>query len=264
MNLIDIGANLTHESFGHDFHEVLDRAREHGILQAVVTGTTVEGSEQALALARSQPGVLFATAGLHPHNASDWGPEVEAAFRTLAKSPEVVAAGEMGLDYNRDFSPRDQQRAAFEAQLALAEELAMPVFLHERDAHADFLDIMSKHRDRLVDAVIHCFTGDEEALFAYLDLDMYVGITGWICDERRGTHLRELVRHIPKDRLMVETDSPYLLPRDIRPRPKSRRNEPFHLKHIAQTIAALRGESVEALASATTENARRFFRLVGG
>ncbi|MCH9672734.1 MAG: YchF/TatD family DNA exonuclease [Gammaproteobacteria bacterium] len=261
MELIDIGANLTHESFQHDFDAVLERAGAAGIVQAVVTGTSVQGSEAAARLARAHPRRLFATAGIHPHSAADWDAQTSANLEGLAGQPEVVALGEMGLDYFRDFSPRDAQREAFEAQLTLAVKTQLPVFLHERDAHPDFVSILREYRDELSDAVIHCFTGSGEALSDYLDLGLYVGVTGWICDDRRGLHLRELVSKIPADRLMIETDSPYLLPRDIRPKPKSRRNEPHHLAHIAQVVASLRGEDVLTLARSTTDNARRFFRL---
>ena len=169
--------------------------------------------------------------------------------------------GETGLDFYRDFSPRPDQERAFEAQLEIASRLGLPVFMHERDAHRRFVEILKPVRDRLGPAVIHCFTGDRDDLDTYLDLDLHVGITGWICDERRGLHLRELVGRIPTDRLMLETDSPYLLPRDLRPRPRSRRNEPAHLAHVARAVASATGETVEALAARTTATACAFFGL---
>jgi len=212
MELVDIGANLSHESFRHDLDDVIERARAAGVVQLVVTGASEEESRAAHDIASNHPGVLFATAGVHPHLAREWTPESAAVITELAGSPAVVAVGETGLDFNRDFSPRPSQERAFAEQLALAAELAMPVFLHERDAHARFLAIVREQRDELGAAVIHCFTGDREELYAYLDLDLHVGITGWICDERRGRHLQELVSHVPLERLMLETDSPYLLP----------------------------------------------------
>lgn len=137
----------------------------------------------------------------------------------------------------------------------------MPLFLHERDAREDQLAILSKYRSRFTKAVAHCFTGNAETLRAYLDLDLYIGITGWICDERRGTHLKELIKEIPLDRLMLETDAPYLMPRTIRPRPKTRRNAPAHLPYVLTTVAECLGASEAGIAAATTATAMEFFGL---
>ncbi len=261
MDLIDIGANLTHESFRHDFDAVLARARAAGVTQMIVTGASREGSEQALALARAHPGVLHATAGVHPHHAVDYDAGTETRLRALLRDPLVRAVGETGLDYHRNYSPREAQRAAFESQLAIAADLGKPLFLHQRDAHADFLALLKTVRDRVPAAVVHCFTDRREALSDYLDLDCHIGITGWICDERRGTHLRELVREIPANRLLLETDAPYLLPRTVRPQPAHRRNEPMHLAHIVAAVARDRGEVVEVTAAQSSANARAVFGL---
>ncbi|WP_024892098.1 TatD family hydrolase [Luteimonas huabeiensis] len=261
MTLIDIGANLTHDSFDRDRDAVLERARAAGVARMVVTGASREHSPKALALAQAHPGVLFATAGVHPHHAAEYTEECDAELRALAAHPEVVAVGECGLDYFRDFSPRPAQRRAFERQLQIAADTGKPLFLHQRDAHADFLAIMRAFDGRLGPAVVHCFTGTREELFAYLDRDWHIGITGWLCDERRGAHLRELVRHIPADRLMVETDAPYLLPRTLSPMPKDRRNEPAFLPHIVAELARDRGEDPAATAATTTATATAFFRL---
>jgi TatD DNase family protein len=261
MQLIDIGANLGHDSFRHDLPQVLERAHAAGVTQMIVTGASESESRAAHDIASAHPGVLFATAGVHPHLAREWTDDTATAIRELAQSPIVVAVGEAGLDFNRDFSPRPIQERVFAAQLELAVELGMPVFMHERDAHDRFAAILGEFRSRLGPAVIHCFTGDAQELDHYLELDLHVGITGWICDDRRGTHLRELVSRIPLERLMLETDSPYLLPRDLDPRPKSRRNEPMHLAHIAETVAAYRKIDPAELADATTRTARAFFGL---
>ena len=238
----------------------IGRARS-GVGRIVVTGSSRPDSEAAAALARRHPDRLRATAGVHPHEAATFDGAVAAAIEALARREEVVAVGETGLDFFRDFSPRPDQERAFEAQLEIAARLGRPVFMHERDAHRRFVEILKPLRDRLGPAVLHCFTGDRDALHGYLDLDLHVGITGWICDERRGLHLRELVGRIPADRLMLETDSPYLLPRDLRPRPRSRRNEPAHLAHVARAVADATGETVEALAARTTATACAFFGL---
>lgn len=264
--LIDIGANLTHESFDHDREAVLARARDAGVTKLVVTGASREHSPKALVLAQTFPGTLYATAGVHPHHAVEYTDECDAEMRALHAHPEVVAVGECGLDYFRDFSPRPAQRRAFERQLQLAADLAAggnakPLFLHQRDAHDDFLAMMKNFDGRHGPAVVHCFTGTREELFDCLDRDWYIGITGWLCDERRGTHLRELVKHIPADRLMIETDAPYLLPRTVRPQPSHRRNEPMFLAHIVEELARDRGESVDTVAAATTATATAFFRL---
>ncbi len=205
--------------------------------------------------------MLASTAGVHPHHAAAYEPACAALFRELLAGSETVAVGECGLDYYRDFSPRAAQRAAFVAQLALAVEVGKPVFLHQRDAHADFVAILGEFSTRLAGGVAHCFTGGIPELEAYLELGLSIGVTGWICDERRGGSLREAAPRIPAERLMLETDAPYLLPRDLVPAPKSRRNEPAYLPHIARVVAGLRGESLEALGRTTTANARRLFRL---
>lgn len=261
MHLVDIGANLTHESFRHDFDAVLERARKAGVERMIVTGASRAGSEYALELAREHPGTLYATAGVHPHHAGDYGADTDALLRALAREPEVVAVGETGLDYFRDLSPRPAQRAAFEKQLAIAVDLHRPLFLHQRDAHDDFLALLKPARDRVPGVVVHCFTDERRALFDYLDLDCHIGITGWICDERRGTHLRELVREIPAQRLLLETDAPYLLPRDIRPQPSHRRNEPMYLAHICEVVAGLRGEDAEITAANATAASCAFFGI---
>lgn len=261
MHLIDIGANLTHESFRRDLDAVLERAREAGVERMIVTGASREGSQHALDLAREHPGKLYATAGVHPHHAGDYGAETDALLRELAREPEVVAVGETGLDYYRDLSPRPAQRAAFEKQLGVAVDLNMPLFLHQRDAHDDFLALLKSARDRVPAVVVHCFTDERRALFDYLELDCHIGITGWICDERRGMQVRELVREIPATRLMLETDAPYLLPRDIRPPPADRRNEPMYLKHICEAVARERGEDAALTAANATAATRAFFGL---
>ena len=261
MQLVDIGANLTHESFRHDLADVLARARAHGVARIVVTGASAGGSRDALALAQQHPGVLFATAGVHPHHASDFHAETEALLREYHATAEVKAVGETGLDYHRNFSPRAAQLFAFERQLQLAIDCGKPLFLHQRDAHKDFVACMDNVRGRIGRAVVHCFTGERDELVDYLDRDWFIGITGWICDERRGAHLRDLVKLIPADRLMIETDAPYLLPRDLKPKPSHRRNEPMYLAHVCAAVAAARGEDVETTARQTTANASRFFGL---
>ncbi len=258
--LVDIGANLTHDSFDADRTEVIERAHRAGVGRFVVTGSDAAHSRKALELCRAYPG-LYATAGVHPHHAKDVTPDTPAELRNLLENSQVVAAGECGLDYFRNFSPPETQRDVFGMQLGLAAECGKPVFLHQRDAHEDFMRILGDWRPRISKAVVHCFTGDAVQLKDYLALDCHIGITGWICDERRGLHLRECVGLIPADKLMLETDAPYLIPRDLKPRPTSNRNEPMHLPHIAEVVAACLGKPAGQLIEETTRNAERFFKL---
>jgi TatD DNase family protein len=261
INLVDIGANLTHDSFADDREAVLQRAEAAGVTRLVVTGASDQGSEDAAALAAEYPGTLYATAGVHPHHASDFNAASADLIRRLCQRREVVAVGECGLDYFRNFSPRDAQLSAFKSQLEIAAENGLPVFLHQRDAHDDFVEALEPVLPQISRAVAHCFTGEHESLREYLAMGLWIGITGWICDERRGRHLHDIVSVIPDDRLMIETDSPYLLPRSLQPKPKSRRNEPAYLTEVLHTVAAARGQSVEHVARITTDNAVRFFGL---
>ena len=198
---------------------------------------------------------------MHPHHASYYSPALQATLTGLLREDAVVAVGECGLDYFRNFSPPDAQRNAFQCQLELAVECGLPVFLHQRDAHKDFIDILKPMIDKIPAGVAHCFTGDRDALHDCLSMGLYIGVTGWICDERRGKTLKEIVSDIPLDRLMIETDAPYLLPRTLHPKPKTRRNEPMHLTEVLRVVAETMQESEMTVAQATTANAERFFGL---
>ncbi|MEE8496334.1 MAG: TatD family hydrolase [Xanthomonadales bacterium] len=261
MKLIDIGCNLTHDSFDKDRAAVIERAHEAGVVQMVVTGASKDGSRAALELASRHPGKLFSTVGVHPHRASDFDDDTEQLLRDLSQREGVVAVGETGLDYFRDFSPRDVQRDVFQKQLQIGIDTGLPVFLHMRDAHVDFHAMLREVRDALSQVVVHCFTGIREELHDYLNLDCHIGITGWICDERRGSHMKEFLKDIPANRLMVETDAPYLKPRNLKPRVKTHRNEPRWLPWIVGTLAAVREEHPGFIAERTTANAQAFFRL---
>ncbi len=261
LPLIDIGANLSHESFHQDLEQVIDDARRVGITHIMVTGTSVQGSRDALALARQYDGFLYSTAGIHPHEAGDYGSQAANELGALLGETKVLAAGETGLDYFRDYSPRQSQREAFAGQLQLAADANKPAFLHQRDGHEDFIAILREYRNALPRVVVHCFTGTEAELRDYLELDLYIGITGWICDERRGHHLHDIVSLIPENRLMLETDAPYLLPRTIRPKPKTRRNVPANIRYVLTTVAECLGMSEKKVAELTSRNAVDFFNL---
>ena len=260
-DLVDIGANLTHESFDRDRDEVLRQARDAGVRRLIITGTSVTESVRALELAEACPGQLFSTAGVHPHNAAGFDEHSRDALGELLAQEQVVAAGECGLDFYRDFSPRDAQRQAFREQLELAADAQLPVFLHQRDAHDELVELLRPVRGRLCGGVAHCFTGTSQMACDYLDMDLYIGITGWLCDERRGADLRDAVRRLPLDRVMIETDAPYLLPRDLPQKPRGRRNEPRFLPHVLHRLAAAMGRSVDEVADATRRNAERLFSL---
>jgi len=260
-HLVDIGANLTHHSFDDDRDQVIERAADAGVTRIIVTGSDGESSKNALALAQTRPGKLYATAGMHPHHSSHFSVAIRATLADLTREDAVVAVGECGLDYFRNFSSPEEQRSAFKWQLELAVESGLPVFLHQRDAQEDFVDILKPLIGEISAAVAHCFTGDRNALHECLSMGLHIGITGWICDERRGKTLKEIVADIPLDRLMIETDAPYLLPRTLRPKPKKRRNEPEYLTEVLRVVAEAMQESEATVAQATTANAERFFGL---
>jgi TatD DNase family protein len=262
--LVDIGANLAHESFDADRDAVLARARGAGVAALVVTGSTLDDSGRAVALARRHPRMLRATAGVHPHHAAALRDGDAGRLAELLGDPMVVAAGECGLDYFRNFSPPAEQRRAFELQLGMAGDAGKPLFLHQRDAHADFLAMLRGHPRAAARAVLHCFTGGPAELEDCLALGLSVGITGWICDERRGAALRAAAPLVPRERLMIETDAPYLLPRTLVPKPKQRRNEPAFLPAVLAETARCRGDDPAGLAATTTANACRFFGFTLG
>lgn len=259
--LIDIGVNLTDPQFDSDRPAVIERAQQAGISGMLLTATCRENWPQVIALARQYPRLMRTTAGVHPHHAGEWQDQHSTELAALLQLPEVVAVGETGLDFNRCFSTPAEQERAFEAHLALAAASGKPLFLHERDASVRMLALLRDWKDQLPGGVLHCFTGDRQSLFAYLDLGLHIGLTGWLCDERRGTHLWPLVSQIPADRLLLETDAPWLLPRNLQPKPKKRRNEPAFLPWVLQQLAQLRQEPVSQLARQTASNAQRLFGL---
>jgi len=259
--LVDIGINLAHDSYDHDREQVVERALAAGVQRMVVTGSSLDSARRAIEICGRWPELMRATAGIHPHHAAEFPDSDLPELAGLLAHPLVTSAGECGLDYFRDFSPREEQRRAFAGQLELAARLGKPVFLHQRDAHADFMAILSDYLPDLPRAVVHCFTGTGAELEVYLARGLFVGITGWICDERRGAGVLQLVREIPLQRLMIETDGPYLMPRNIRPKPSHRRNEPMYLQHVFAAICDVRAEDAAEIAIVTSRNAIEFFDL---
>lgn len=264
-SLIDIGVNLSNNRFNDDVEATLQRAIDANVSQLILTGTSIVESEEVIKLCerfeQQFPAMLYATVGVHPHHANEYSNQSLAALEGLASHKNVVAIGETGLDFNRNFSSKSEQITAFESQLELAIKTQLPLFMHEREAAKYQLEILHEYRDHFTQGVIHCFTSDRDTLFSYLDLDLHLGITGWITDEKRGKELQGLVSNIPLNRLMIETDAPYLLPKNIPEKPKNRRNEPAYLPWVVNEIARHREEPLEVIARETTATAKKFFNL---
>jgi len=259
--VIDIGVNLTNSRFDKDLNTVLSNACEYGVKHILVTGTNVNESEKALALCQQHQKLLSCTAGVHPHDADHVADDYLARLQSLASHSAVKAIGECGLDFNRNFSTPVNQKRVFTEQVQLAQQLQLPLFLHQRDAFDDWLSILSPYISSVPFMISHCFTGTSQQLRLCLEAGMYIGITGWVCDERRGQALRDIIHQIPLDKLMIETDAPYLTPRTIRPKPKSSRNEPKYLKYVVEEIAKLTDYSEPEIIQHTSENANRVFGL---
>lgn len=261
MQLMDIGVNLTNSSFKQRLEQVIEDAVAANVSTMIVTGTSIQSSEQAWQLTNQYPQHLYATAGIHPHDAKTANDSNLSQIRELLQQEKIVAVGETGLDFNRDFSPRPVQEKVFQQHLELAMETSKPLFLHQRDAHDRFLPMLKECRDHFSNAVVHCFTDNKTALFDYLDLDLHIGITGWVCDERRGLDLQEMVTNIPLNRLMIETDAPYLFPRDLKIKPRPKCNEPKFLPHIAETLARLYHIPMEDFCNEVWQCSRSFFKV---
>lgn len=266
MTLCDIGVNLTNNRFNDDWQDVAQQAEQAGVTKLIITGTDIQESRDALVMAEQLPAQCYATVGIHPHYAKDAIDEsgkancIDALY-ALASHPKAVAIGECGLDFNRNFSPPDIQKHLFETQLDIAVATQKPVFLHERDAFETQLSLLNTKRSQLVGGVVHCFTGNLEQLLAYLDLGFYIGITGWLCDPKRGKNLRDAVQHLPLSRLLLETDAPYLTPKTLKA--GSKRNEPSNLPHIISQLADILQNkySVDEIAKASYENSVTLFGL---
>jgi len=263
--LIDVGVNLTNKRFDKDRTAIIIRAKEQGVSRLLITGTSIEASHQALQLCQDYqqqfPNTLYATAGVHPHDADGVSDDYLEQLAQLASQVEIKAIGECGLDFNRNFSAPEQQLNVFKAQISLASELNMPLFLHQRDAFQPWFSALKPFIHKVPAMVAHCFTGNRQELEQCLSADMYIGITGWLCDERRGQELRDIVNLIPLNRLLIETDAPYLTPRTIRPRPKSSRNEPSYLSFVVEELAKLTAIDQQEIACQTSSNAEKVFNL---
>ncbi|NIP16272.1 MAG: hydrolase TatD [Pseudomonadales bacterium] len=264
--LTDIGVNLLSRQFDEDREAVVERARAAGVTRMLITCTDLAESSLGQAFCRANPDGFWCTAGVHPHHAKDVGRDWLDQLTELAKDPSVKAVGETGLDFNRNFSPPEQQLAVFDAQLTLAADTGKPVFVHDRDSEGKVFELLNRHRGKLPGVVVHCFTGTRLDLQLYLKAGFYIGITGWVCDARRGQDLRDIVTMIPLDRLLIETDAPYLRPHNAPAPPPGlehhkRRNEPALLGCVAAQLAQLYGVDHADVAQASWQNASRLFDL---
>lgn len=265
--MIDIGVNLLHPQFDRDRDRVLARARAAGVTDLLITATDLDMARRAIDFCERHD--LYCTAGVHPHDAKDAPADLVAELELLIRSDRVKAVGEMGLDFNRNFSPPEVQRTVFDAQLELAASCGLPAFVHDRDTEGAVYEALHRHISSLSGVVVHCFTGTGTDLDRYLALGCHIGVTGWICDERRGAALRELTRRIPLDRLLVETDAPFLLPHSVpngwhaahAPEAHKRRNEPALLPLVVERIALETGVPAAEISKRTAENARSLFNL---
>ena len=255
--MIDIGVNFTNKRFDKDRSDIIQRAKKNKVSGFLVTGTNIEESKKALDLCQQFPNYLNCTAGVHPHDADHVSANYLEEITELARHHQVKAIGECGLDFNRNFSAPEQQLQVFQQQIDLAVVLKLPLFLHQREAFEPWLELLKPALGKVPAMVSHCFTGNKKELERCLAADMYIGITGWLCDERRGQELRDIIKYIPLNRLMIETDAPYLTPRNIRPKPKSSRNEPSYLPYVVQTYAELTGLSSEIIIQQSTINAQK-------
>jgi len=258
--LFDSHCHLDDRSFSKEIPETVQRAADAGVTKMMTVGVDADSSRRAVELAESYPGV-YASVGVHPHDAKSCSDETIKKLTRLAARKTVRAWGETGLDYNRMFSPREDQEKWFVRQILTADQLKLPLIFHERDSHGRFLDILKAHPNPARRGVVHCFSGNADDLVAYLELGLHIGITGIVTIKTRGAKLRELVPQIPLDRLLIETDAPYLTPAPQKN--KTRRNEPAFVKSVLLRLADVRQEDPAALAAATTDNAQRLFNIDG-
>ena len=266
--IVDIGVNIGHRDFSKDINDVMARCASNNVGILVATGTSVKSSRSVAALTTKKFAnvEIYSTAGVHPHDAKTWDNETAQILRDLASKESCVAIGECGIDFDRDFSPRPVQQAVFQKQLELAVELKMPVFLHQRLGFKEFNEILeraflSQPGVEPSDACVHCFTGSIAELEHYAARGVFVGITGFVCDPKRGAELQEALKKgvLPLSQLLIETDAPFMSPKTV---PNGgRRCEPGMLPYVAQTLAQLLNVPLEELCEQTTQNAKKFFRL---
>ena len=255
IELFDTHTHLYDEQFAGDLEDVFGRMADAGVTRALCIAFDLNSSEAAIAMATSRPG-LRASVGVHPHDAEEVPADYLSRLADMARRPEVVALGEMGLDYYRDLSPRPVQQKVFREQLALVRELNLPVIIHVRDAFGDLLDILRKDGISSAGGVMHCFSGSWEVARECMQMGFYISLAGPVTF-KNAVKLKEIAAQVPLDRLLIETDCPYLAPEPRR----GRRNEPAFVRYVAEHIAELRGVSLAVIAQNTTSNAVKLFKI---
>jgi TatD DNase family protein len=258
-NLFDIACNFSSDRFESDLNEVIKRAKNNNVTKFLLVSASLKDAEKVNKIYQDNKDSCFLTIGAHPHHANEFNSSSPSEMKRLIEVYKPHSVGETGLDFFRNISSYEEQVFAFEEQIQIAIETNLPLFLHQRDAHDDFLKIISKYKNDISKAVVHCFTGTQEELDDYLELGFHIGLTGWICDERRNIDLRKSLKNIPLDKLMIETDCPYLIPRNLSNKPKNNRNEPAYLPHIANEIALLINLDKDKLIDITYKNSINFF-----
>ncbi len=258
MKLFDSHCHIDDKSFDKDFEEVIERSKTAGVIRALIAGVTLKSSKKGVAIAESQKGI-YAAVGIHPHDAESCSEETLETLKALSGSPKVCAWGETGLDFNRMFSPQKIQEKWFIKQIEAASKLNLPLIFHERDSKGRFLEILKANLTPGMTGVVHCFSGNQAELEAYLDLGLYIGITGILTIKTRGVELRELVKHIPDNRLLIETDAPYLTPAPEKNR--IRRNEPAFVKSTFLKLSEIKQTKHDILAEEIWNNTCGLFNI---
>ena len=258
--IADIACNFTSDRFDNDLDEVINQAIVNNITKFGLICSRLSDIDKLLEIYNRYSKYMFFTIGVHPHHANEINEEYLKKLKEVINNNNPHAIGETGLDFFRNLSTYEEQIFAFEEQIKIAIDTNKPLFLHQRDSHDDFIKILRKYSSDINKSVVHCFTGTKEQLNDYLELDCYIGVTGWICDAKRNVELRKTIKNIPLERLMIETDCPYLIPKNLEEKPKNNRNEPTYLNHIANEVAALMKEDINDIREKTYKTSLSFFQ----
>tara|TARA_E500000075_G_C6872817_1_gene260483 strand:- start:24 stop:812 length:789 start_codon:yes stop_codon:yes gene_type:complete len=258
--IADIACNFTSDRFDNDLDEVINQAIVNNITKFGLICSRLSEIDKLLEIYNRYSKDMFFTIGVHPHHANEINEEYLKKLKEVINNNNPHAIGETGLDFFRNLSTYEEQIYAFEEQIKIAIDTNKPLFLHQRDSHDDFIKILRKYSSDINKSVVHCFTGTKEQLNDYLELDCYIGVTGWICDAKRNVELRKTIKNIPLERLMIETDCPYLIPKNLDEKPKNNRNEPTYLNHIANEVAALMKKDINDIREKTYKTSLSFFK----
>ena len=258
--IADIACNFTSDRFDNDLDEVINQAIVNNITKFGLICSRLSDIEKLLEIYNRYSKDMFFTIGVHPHHANEINEEYLKKLKEVINNNNPHAIGETGLDFFRNLSTYEEQIFAFEEQIKIAIDTNKPLFLHQRDSHDDFIKILRKYSSDINKSVVHCFTGTKKQLNDYLELDCYIGVTGWICDAKRNVELRKTIKNIPLERLMIETDCPYLIPKNLEEKPKNNRNEPTYLNHIANEVATLMKKDINDIREKTYKTSLSFFQ----